>query len=193
VLERVSPALGKELKVEPRPGASLRGEVRDASSGEPIVAAEVSLERRGKAPHRASTDASGTFEFRNLSAENYTVFIHHPPHVAVRSEVTLEANQEGVLPRISLQPGGGVAGDVVDRFGVPVGGAEVALGEPPRWNAGTRSDATGRFQMGGVTPGEQPLWARHGQAGEMSTPVRVRIYPSQESPGLVLRLPGALR
>lgn len=193
VLSSVSPALGSELQVELRPGASLRGQVRDALSSEPIAAAAIQLTRPGQPPSQVLTDASGSFELRNLSADNYTLIVRHPPHVGARVEVAVRAGEERVLDAFSLQPGGDVSGDVVDRFGAPVGGAEVALGDPVQWSGSTRTDATGHFQLAGVAPGEQRLWARHRQAGELAVPVRVRVYARQESPGLVLRLPDALR
>jgi len=193
VLASVSPALDSELRVELRPGASLRGEVRDGLDSEPIAGATIQLTRKGQAPSEVLTDASGKFELRNLSADNYTLIVRHPPHVAARLEVALRSSEERVLDVLSLQPGGELSGDVVDRFGAPVGGAEVALGEAPQWAGGTRTDASGHFKLSGVTPGEQPLWARHSQAGELTSPVRVRVYERQESPGVVLRLPDALR
>ena len=71
--------------------------------------------------------------------------------------------------------------------------AEVALGDTPAWRGSSRTDHRGHFTMAGVEPGERRLWARHRDAGETPVAAPVRVYPLQESPGVVLRLPGQLR
>jgi hypothetical protein len=143
----------------------------------------------GRETLTARSDDHGAFEFRNILAGNYEVFADHDQHVSVRSKVLVSEVERRELDPIVLQPAGSVSGAVVDRLGAPVFNAEVATGSPAAWERGARTDHEGHFRITGVVPGDQIVSARHPQAGA-SMPVPVRVYPRQESPGMVVRLPG---
>jgi hypothetical protein len=179
----------KELSVTLHAGVRLVGLVLDRMANEGVAGARVRLKAAGGRETLATrSDGRGAFEFRNILAGNYEVFVDHDQHVAARAKVLVSEVERRELDPIVLEPAGSVSGDVVDRLGVPVFNAEVATGNPAAWGRGARTDHAGHFRITGVVPGEQLVSARHVQAGASSAPVRV--YPRQESPGLVLRLPG---
>jgi hypothetical protein len=70
--------------------------------------------------------------------------------------------------------------------------AEVALGAPAQWKRSVRTDHRGHFRLTGIEPGDHWVSARHGQGGQSPQPAPIRVYALQESPGIVLRLPGQI-
>jgi hypothetical protein len=193
-LALVSPRPGEEVRVGLATSATLAGQVVDRLRSQPIAGALVKLSPRGAAgsSRNATTDAQGWFEFHDVSAGEYSGTVHHDGHVSGQLSARLQEGRRSELEAIALEPAGAISGDVVDRLGVPVPGAQIAAGDPPAWAQAIQSDARGRFRLGSVEPGAQPLSARHPSAGESTRQVVVRVYPQQESPGVVLRLPEAL-
>jgi hypothetical protein len=191
-LTPVSPAAENELTVELRAGARVFGLVLDRIANEGIAGARVRL-RAGKASRSARTDDQGRFEFRNVSSGKYDVIADSARHIAGQTSLTVEGPDARELDPLVLVAGGSVSGSVVDRRGVPVFDAEIALGDPAQWKRTTaRTDHSGHFRLTGVAPGDHWVSARHPQAGPSAQAVPVRVYALQESPGLVLRLPGQL-
>jgi hypothetical protein len=192
-IRSASAASGEELTITLRPGARVTGLVLDQMSNDGIEGASVRLRSAGsKEPLSARSDARGKFEFHNVSLGSYEVFADAPQHTSARGKVAVSEAGTRELDPLVLQPAGSVSGDVVDRIGAPVFNAEVALGQPPAWTKSIRTDHRGHFSLNGVTPGEHRVSARHTKAGATGVPVPVRVYPRQESPGLVLRLPDRL-
>jgi protocatechuate 3,4-dioxygenase beta subunit len=192
-LRAAAPAAGEELTIALSAGARVTGLVLDQMSNDGIAGAAVRLRAAGaKEVLSARTDARGQFEFRNVSLGSYEVFADAPLHTSARGRATVSQPGSSEVDPLVLQPAGAVSGDVVDRIGVPVFNAEVALGQPPAWSKSVRTDHRGHFTLNGVAPGDQRISARHAQAGASAAPVPVRVYPRQESPGLVLRLAGRL-
>jgi protocatechuate 3,4-dioxygenase beta subunit len=194
VLAAVTPPSG-ELRVVLAVSASLAGQVLDRLRGDPVAGAHLQLSPKGAQGSSArtlSSDASGRFEFRDISAGEYTIFIQHSGHVGSSRAVSLPAGQRSELEAFELEPAGVITGDVVDRLGTPVPLAEVAIGDPPAWPQGARADGRGHFRLESVEPGTQELSARHPTAGESARQISVRVYPQQESPGVVVRLPEPL-
>lgn len=189
-LSRVAPDLRQELKVELRAGARVHGLALDRMRNQGIASARVRL-RGGKQPRSARTDTQGRFEFRNVLPGKYEILIDANGYVSARSRVVLQGADARELDPIVLGPAGRVSGDVVDRLGAPVFDAEVAVGSPAQWGRAVRTDHRGHFELAGLEPGEHWISARHAQAGASPQPTVVRVYPLQESPGLVLRLPTA--
>jgi len=194
LLAAVSPRPGEEVRVALVTSASLAGQVLDRLRSEPIAGALVRLAPKtgGSGPRTATTDAQGWFEFRDVNAGEYSGTVHHDGHITGQLSARLQEGRRSELEAIALEPAGTISGDVVDRLGAPVAGALVALGDPPGWAHGIQSDERGRFRLASVEPGQQALSARHPSAGESTRQVVVRVYPQQESPGVVLRLPEPL-
>ncbi len=186
----LSPGPEQEVSIELRPGARVWGTVIDAMTNEGVANARVTLRGKGHARHAGRTDTRGKFEFKNLIAGKYSGFIGHSGYVPERFEAVAGEGETRELDPLPLHPAGLVSGAVVDRLGAPVFDAEVALGDPPTWGHSVRSDRHGVFRLQDVAPGERTLSARHPQAGASARPTPVRVYPRQESPGVVLRLPG---
>jgi hypothetical protein len=185
----VSPDPQGELTLALHAGARVHGITLDRMKNDGLPGARVRL-RRGKALRTTRADARGRFEFHNVSEGNYDVLIDADGYVPARTTVSVGSGGEREIDPIALGPSGGVSGDVVDRLGAPVFDAEVAIGVPADWTRGVRTNHRGQFRLTGVEPGEHWVSARHAQAGSSPQPVVVRVYPLQESPGLVLRLPG---
>jgi hypothetical protein len=188
-LASVSPVLGAELKLELRPGARVYGLVLDRLRNEGIAGARVQLRGEGSA-QTARTDEQGKFEFRNVIIGNYEIIADGDSYISARAKVPVPIAEAREVDPLVLGPGGKISGDVVDRLGAPVFDAEVAIGDPPAWRRSTRTDHKGHFSLAGVEPGDHRLSARHAAAGQTPVAVPVRVYPLQESPGVVLRLPG---
>jgi protocatechuate 3,4-dioxygenase beta subunit len=189
-VRQVSEAPHQKLSVTLRAGALVTGLVQDARKGEGVGAVVVHL--RGQAQRElrsARTTARGAFEFRNLTLDEYELSVTHEGFVPARYWFSVEATKPLELPAIALQPAGSVSGEVVDQLGAPVRGAEVCAGDRPCFERPVLSDPLGRFRVQGVEPGERSLWARHARAGELDRPVPVRVFPDQETPGLIVRLP----
>jgi hypothetical protein len=188
MVRAVSLEAPKELSVTLRAGVRVVGLVLDGMTNDGIAGARVRLKPAGgREALTARADAQGKFELRNILPGNYEVFSDHDQHVPARTKVLVSEVEQRELDPIVLQPAGAVSGDVVDRLGAPVFNAEVSTGSPAAF---ARTDHAGHFRITGVVPGDQQVSARHTQAGATSVPVPVRVYPRQESPGLVLRLPG---
>jgi hypothetical protein len=191
LLPALTPRPREEVRVALVTSAVLAGQVLDRLRSEPIAGALVRLFAKapGATPRTATTNASGHFEFNDINAGEYAGTIHHDGHISGQLSARLSEGRRTELEAIALEPAGAISGDVVDRLGTPVPGAVVTVGDPPSWTHGIQSDARGHFRLGSVEPGTQELSARHANAGESTRQVTVRVYPQQESPGVVIRLP----
>ena len=196
LLAAAAPHPGEEVEVALVTSASLAGRVLDRLGGQPIAGARLQLERAGKepgqAPQRALTDAQGLFEFRDVSAGDYSGSVHHDGHITARFSTRLQEGRRSELEALQLEPAGSISGDVVDRLGAPVPAALVTVGDPPNWPHAIQTDARGHFRLASVEPGSQQLSARHPSAGDSTQHLTVRVYAQQETPGVFLRLPGVL-
>jgi hypothetical protein len=183
---------GPPIEVALVEGARVLAEVRDATAGKPLAGVLVTLRAAsGGAPLRGRTDRAGKIEIRSLNIDNYTVSIEHDGFALTRFESAVESADEATdLGLIELTPTGSAAGQVVDRYGSTVAGAEVAAGDPPRWQAAVRTGREGRFRLGSLAEGEVVLTARR-RSGSSSEPVEVRIETGEETGGIVIRLPDA--
>lgn len=170
-VERVYPS-EKPLVVRLEAGASLAGVVRDGTTREPVAGASVSVWIRtgiaastGWDPDagRISTtsDARGRFELEGLGAGSVTLTATAPG----RGRVTLPAVRAGSQVELYLQPGATITGLVRDEAGRPVKGAVVRVmaesrGPMPFLPPGERTDARGRFAIGGLEAGTLVVAAR---------------------------------
>jgi hypothetical protein len=183
---------GPPVEVALAEGARIVAEVRDAVAGKPLAGAVVTLRgAAGGAPLRGRTDSAGKVEIRSVNIDEYKVLAEHSGFASARLDALVEsADTPTDLGVIELMPTGAAAGQVVDRYGSTVAGAEVAAGDPPRWQGAVRSGSDGRFRLGGLGAGEVVLTART-RSGSYSEPVSTRVESGDESGGLVLRLPDA--
>lgn len=181
----------EDVRVELSAGVTFLGEVRDDWSGEGLGGVKVTLAGSGRSDTRTRRD--GSFVFRQLPTGTYEVSLSHPDYEDQERRVVLEppryVDRPQELETVRLVPGGVIEGEVVDAGGVPVAGAEVAWGDPPRWADAVMSDPAGAFALRGVSPGDVWVTARHDAAGEGSTLDSIYVKPLEVSPGVVIRLP----
>jgi protocatechuate 3,4-dioxygenase beta subunit len=189
-IDTVSPGPQEPISIELRAGARVFGLVVDGLTNDGIGSARVRLRVGPPEAMSTRTNSRGRFEFVNLTIGKYEILVDHEGYISGRLKMVLGEPAARELDPIVLQPAGIVSGEVVDRLGAPLLDAEVALGTPPAWDHAVRTDRVGHFRFTGAEPGERWLSARHPEAGTSPVPVPVRVYPRQESPGLVLRLTG---
>lgn len=160
----VQGASGKKLwvpEIRLGDGEHLVGEVVDAETGAPIVAARATLadpahlERlRFIRPERVAglgtTGGGGWFELRRAPRGLLVLVVQHPDYLPEFVPV----NTREALPPVRLHRGGGLAGTVRDGGGAPLPGMRVvAISEEAGDGAETTADVRGRFEMGRLRPG----------------------------------------
>jgi hypothetical protein len=173
--------------------AAVQGRVLDAITDAPVAGLEVRLiendaadaVRRGPRdlPRTATTrtDSRGAFSFTKVGAGTYGIIVSGKTHLpsclgATRQApgpcvfISLAGNQIQRDADIFARPGAIVRGRIVDHEGQPVTRAGVRLEVPERnrvFAGATISNADGRFEIGGVAPGQFLLVVEHpGRAGE---------------------------
>ena len=183
-----------DVRVVMSTGVTLLGEVRDSWTRDGLGGVLVTLDGPIDPSTRSRSD--GTFVFRQLPTGTYEVSFSHADYESQRRRVVLEPPQYVDRPQeldtVRLQPGGSIEGEVLDARSEPVPNAEVAWGDPPRWDLAARSDARGRFVLRGVPAGAIWITARHPSAGENSSNRLITVRPVETSPGAFVRLPGSV-
>lgn len=181
----------EDLRVVLSAGVTLLGEVRNAWTGEGLGSVRVQIE--GPISREMRSRPDGGFVFRRAPTGTYLLSFAHPDFEPQHRRVVLEPAQYVDRPQevapIRLEPGGTIAGEILDARNEIVPDAEVAWGDPPRWDQGTRSDARGRFRLRGVPSGTQWVTARHPSAGESSSNDPIPVRPLETSPGAFVHLP----
>lgn len=222
----IAPGEGKKVDVPLVLGASLTGRVTD-EDGNPIADAEGRLARGGEgglatflrqmrggegSAFRSAPD--GSFRATRLApGENQRLEVAHATHErAVLPGVSLVggAVKSGVV--VVMRKGSVLAGQIVDREGRPVDGAEVEAQQQAVFRGGrggmtammqfvggpvgagrprATSGADGRFVLDGIAPGDWELQAtKRGYATERTEPVKVGDGAAAEPVRIVLE-PGA--
>lgn len=186
-------APGRSLVIALQPGGQVLGQVFGSHSGAPITNATVQARPTGGGPARqARTDNIGKFEISRLSVGSYEIIVSAPGYTSSRASADLPARRFGMaevdLRNIELDPAGSISGEVVDRFGQPVAGAQVAYGDPPAWEQGAITNEKGIFRMTELPPGRYLLSGRHPEAGQGVSRREIRVYAGQDSPTAYLRL-----
>lgn len=117
---------------------------------------------------RTETDEAGRFEFRAVPVGRPQTLATKSPSLAVTiGEDVVAQPGEHVQVELAMLFGGRMLGRVVDEEGGPVAGAEVHalggefFGNPTVRLRETTSDAEGRFELPGITPGTTWLRVRH--------------------------------
>jgi Carboxypeptidase regulatory-like domain len=152
-------------------GARVSGQVQ-APNQEPAPGMEVVLDwsinaafqlgsaRAGRLDRTVLTDADGTFDFRAIPVGRpLTVATAESPYARQFSEDIGPLPGEHLKLNFALLTGGTLRGRVVDEAGAPVPGAEIEalgrefFGNPTEELRKSESDAEGRFELTGISPG----------------------------------------
>jgi len=183
-----------DVRVVMSAGVVLLGEVRDSWTRDGLGGVLVALD--GPIDRTTRSQSDGTFVFRQLPTGTYDVSFSHTDYESQSRRVVLEppryVDRPQELGTVRLEPGGTIEGEVLDARSEPVPNAEVAWGDPPRWDLAARSDARGRFVLRGVPAGAIWITARHPSAGENSSNGLIAVRPVETSPGAFVRLPGSV-
>ncbi len=176
-------------------GVAVKGIVIDDWHQKPLGGATIELQSAsGTKRVKTRTTNKGTFQFRSITSGKYYIIVTKKNYVTDRIELDLlnQGRRENTveIETVYLTPGGSVSGEVVDSRGAVVQAAEVAIGSPPIWKNAVRTDAKGHFLIDGIPSGSVTLSARHKKAGEAELLRAVRVFPLQETPGVLIRLPG---
>ncbi|WP_340103675.1 TonB-dependent receptor [Rhodohalobacter sp. 8-1] len=129
----------------------LRGEIRDASTDEPISFAYVHLEEINRT---TTADRDGTFRFQNVPAGTYVISVHRIGYDTYSRQIDYEGADEDPI-QIQMQPQN-ISGDEVTVTGTQdqTGGARLEhastkiIGEELRRNLGTTLSETLTNQAG---------------------------------------------
>jgi hypothetical protein len=210
-----------DVVLQMRMGGRLSGSVRNRRTGEPVAPFTVAVrsrgrERRGPLRTLAVVDAGGRYEMDDLAPGPAVVVVAAPGH-APSGEMEVIIPDPGAAPATAdfdLTSGGRIKGLVLDaRTRQPVPGAEIEVeGEvdfgpsalPVR--ALAIAGADGLFELGGVPPGPNSLYAsaegHHARIlsgldvreGESRGPVTIELTPlaAGEDPKLELTGIGAV-
>lgn len=144
------------VPVDEQPGATIRGKVTRADTGEPLPGLTVQALLGSTEAARAETDAQGLFTLTNLQAGTYDLAI--APWGVVRRGVTA-AEAPGELVAIALSGGKAsiLTGSVQTPAGGPAAGIEVTLRREGKDIAKTNTGADGSFRFDGLTLGNYRL------------------------------------
>jgi hypothetical protein len=183
----------KELSVTLRKGGIITGQVSDQWSRKPIASAQVTLtDQTGGFVQKTFSAKSGNFEYQNVAPGNYFLVADKTDYVSTRKSAIvpdrLMTSQKQIVD-ITVSPGGAISGQVIDPSGSSVSDAEITAGGAENRSRTARSDRNGRFRLNGIIPGEATLVVRHASAGSAKVDA-VRVFALQETPGIIVRLPG---
>ncbi|MDB5889112.1 MAG: hypothetical protein JWM03_1984, partial [Rhodocyclales bacterium] len=153
----------RALSVRPAvtPGSATTGQVLgsviDASSGQPLDGASVSLQSTtaGAIPVVVPSDASGAFNFSNLAAGAYQLNISRAGYQASGSLLNLSIGQKydvGAFKLTALTTTGILKGVVTSKStGSPLAGVTISISGSNAQTATT--DSSGRFEFSALNPG----------------------------------------
>lgn len=151
-------------------GGAVVGTVSD-QAGAPVAGINVRVSARRDSDPRArkpqawvETDADGRYEARGLASGRADVQLHSARHPSLAEPVTVEVPAEGeVTVDLTVPSGGTIAGRVVDDRGQPVADVRVRAASVDSrqgyWDESVRSGEDGRFELEGVEPGKQRVFA----------------------------------
>lgn len=171
VRERVTtsddPAATIEWTVVLADGAAIAGTVVD-QDGKPVPEAYVELETAsGERSETAFTDEAGAWRMADVGAGTYVVRASSKLAIATAD---LALAHDGAQPTtgvvLHVEPGGEIAGTVVDTAGKPIAEARVTTG-----SGHETTDASGRFRLRGLGPDKYDVSASTPALGAASQQV----------------------
>ncbi len=153
------------ISIKLKPVSHLSGRIVD-EGGRPVAGQVVEVWSRGddawsgpnivefkSGPLRSGADGSFQTPDNLLAGSAYRVAIHKEGSDPITSDWLTIADQPRDLSVFALRPSRTVRGQVVDRQGKPVAGIEVfQSGDGPK-RTSTKTDAEGRFSLGGFRQG----------------------------------------
>jgi protocatechuate 3,4-dioxygenase beta subunit len=201
----------RELRVTLEAATEVRGEVQDASTRAGIAGARVTLvpaddggadaegavpPRVGAPPPSALSGADGAFALARVPAGRHRLVVSSAGYLDGEVDVSVTVRRRRPEPvelrAIRLERAGEVTGEVVDRLGAPVPGAEVfalRAADGARVGLAPPSDPQGRFSLSRLPPGDVVLGARHPAAGETLAAYPTRVRAGETTDAGRLRLP----
>lgn len=179
-------AAGKKLvmpEITLGQGEDLVGEVLDAETGRPVVAAVAALadpakpERlrlvRGERVARAAnTGFGGIFFLKQAPRGLLMLVVHHPDYLPEFVPV----NTRERLPVVQMHRGGVITGKVQGPRGEPMPGIRVAAVSEAAADGGEAwTDAGGRYELHALRPGPYTVMARSSAGNPAVTPTPVQV------------------
>src|SRR5580693_2045175 len=146
-------------------GQVIVGTVVNSVTGEAIGDASVQIEKAGKSPYQATSDAQGAFRIEGVADGTYTAIAFKNGFLTVRDEAARKpfhvvGGLDPVQLKLTLTPRSRLSGHVLDGNGRPVAGAGILLKQGGgAISSGTSSDAEGGYSFD-VRPGAYFLSAR---------------------------------
>lgn len=164
-------------------GGEIAGLVVDGT-GAPVAEARVTTGSGSE-----TTDARGRFVVHGLGPDTYQVTASTPTSGAASQQVVLARGQHADVKIVVLPSS--IAGVVVDARGEPVEDAEVfARSDAPNGYAFERTDAHGRFDLGGLPPARYKIVAQ--RSGSRVEGAAVEVTPIARHVRLVVPDPAGI-
>ncbi|WNG46604.1 carboxypeptidase regulatory-like domain-containing protein [Archangium minus] len=182
-----APAEGVRLELEPR--ASL--EVTVMGEGRRLEGADVLLwvDNEGIFRSDSSSGPDGMVPMRGLPPGTYSMVATHPDYLPSERQKVVVADGQTQRVTVTLEPGAGIQGEVVDTRGAPVEGASVSV--LPRMAEPVTTDAQGHFEVRALKPGRPYLVeARHSGYDQRE---RVQGTPGGDPVRVVMEVRGKFR
>jgi hypothetical protein len=201
---QVPPPLPQAGRLPPRDAAApatgtgrIGGRVVQAGGTTPIRRAQVTLTGEQNVQRMVTTDADGRYEFSDLPAGRFTISAAKGGYLTLQYGqrrpfepgrlVTMTGGQVLRQVDLALPRGGVITGRIIDRFGEPAVGADIAV-ERYQYSSdgqrrliratGTATNDLGEFRVFGLMPGEYIVSANRrqppslpNQGGGPATPV----------------------
>jgi hypothetical protein len=173
-------------QADDRTRGGITGSVIDATSGEAIPKASVTLHRQPTDPAGAYTNSEGKFALLDLEPGEYTITAQRTGYVPAKNDrltATIIAGATESAPTIGMLRTGAISGRVIDADGEPVVGANVQLLPTRRSrNQGgpvASTDDRGRYRVFHIPPGDFYIAATYG--GHMMQLSGMRMQDSVET------------
>ncbi|QYF93557.1 carboxypeptidase regulatory-like domain-containing protein [Massilia sp. PAMC28688] len=193
-------AISGQQSLPPTGGGVVQGRVIDQGSGLPLAGVTITLS--GAESRTVNSDVQGTFSVPNLTAGSYRITYARTGYTGAIASASIVLGQTldaGTVGLTQLTTAGIVRGQVtVGASGAPLAGVTITVdGVPPITAV---SDAAGRYELVGVTPGTVSVSASAsgyqtvsgsaviaaGQALSFSP----ALYPASETPSGTVRYQG---
>ena len=165
----------------PVPGSVTGVLGRDDDAGEPKGVGGVTVRVDAPTgPISARTRADGRFRLAGVPVGRRTIIFDVGRGEAAEADIELESSADCVDVQVSVGPGGGVVGTVLDAAGAPLADAWVRLlGR----SAGVmdRTKENGEFRLVGLEPGSYVVSVGIGETPSGAFPYRPQFYPAAET------------